>query len=360
MARGARVTPLSSEAESPPPSASASSSSSSSSSSSRSTSAPPTSPPRPRSLFGAILRGIEHLIVGCIRALPGEVRYVLTLIAFWPTVAFNRIFCWLFPSRRQLWNRIGTNIVCGSVPLRESDVEALVIQERIGAVVNMCREWNVHHQSGLYSRLGVEQLHLPTIDFDAPALEDLKKGVAFIRRHAQEGKTVYVHCKAGRGRSVALCLAYMVAHEDMTPQEADAQIRAVRPHISKKWHLPCVVHFHSSKTAEAGAGAGSAAVAGDESPSASTPVPGAAGGSGRHGAAASGAVAVPTSSSSDDSVATDASATPLIGEGETAPLAPMPRVKSSRSESATRKRPSAPSVAVLAGAGTGGGPGGLV
>ena len=43
-------------------------------------------------------------------------------------------------------------------------------------------------------------LYLPTVDDDAPTLEHLQAGCAFIEEEAARGGSVYVHCGSGIGR----------------------------------------------------------------------------------------------------------------------------------------------------------------
>ena len=58
---------------------------------------------------------------------------------------------------------------------------------------------------------GVTQLHLATVDFNnAPSQEMLRKGVEFIEEMNQNQNSVYVHCKAGRGRSATLATCYIM------------------------------------------------------------------------------------------------------------------------------------------------------
>jgi protein tyrosine phosphatase (PTP) superfamily phosphohydrolase (DUF442 family) len=73
-------------------------------------------------------------------------------------------------------------------------------------------------------------LYLPTIDDDAPTLEDLTEGVMFIEEEIERGGKVYVHCMLGVGRSVTLIAAYLVA-QGMSPEDAWRYIRRRRPFI---------------------------------------------------------------------------------------------------------------------------------
>ncbi|KAH0855139.1 hypothetical protein HID58_020461 [Brassica napus] len=43
--------------------------------------------------------------------------------------------------------------------------------------------------------------------------------------------TTYVHCKAGRGRSTTVVICYLVQHKHMTPEEAYAYVKSIRPRV---------------------------------------------------------------------------------------------------------------------------------
>jgi atypical dual specificity phosphatase len=59
--------------------------------------------------------------------------------------------------------------------------------------------------------MGVELLKISTLDFTAtPSQENIKKAVDFIMANKKKDQTVYVHCKAGRTRSVTVVACYMM------------------------------------------------------------------------------------------------------------------------------------------------------
>lgn len=96
----------------------------------------------------------------------------------------------------------------------------------ITAVVNMRVEFD-DNDAGIAPQ---RYLYLPTVDDEAPSLEQLHKGVAFIAAEVAEGGGVYVHCGAGVGRAATMVAAYLVS-TGLTPNQAWARIRAVRPFI---------------------------------------------------------------------------------------------------------------------------------
>lgn len=75
-----------------------------------------------------------------------------------------------------------------------------------------------------------QYLRLPTVDDEAPARDQLERGIAFIADQIGKGGGVYVHCGAGVGRAPTMVAAYLVA-QGLQPEEAWARIRQVRPFI---------------------------------------------------------------------------------------------------------------------------------
>jgi protein tyrosine phosphatase (PTP) superfamily phosphohydrolase (DUF442 family) len=73
-------------------------------------------------------------------------------------------------------------------------------------------------------------LYLPTVDDHAPSLEHLRQGVAFIDQEIARGGGVYIHCASGVGRAATMAAAHFV-HSGMTPEQAWARIRQVRPFV---------------------------------------------------------------------------------------------------------------------------------
>jgi len=78
----------------------------------------------------------------------------------------------------------------------------------------------------------VESLHIPTPDFCPPTTKEIKMGIDFMRRIIATGKSVYVHCKAGRGRSVVAVVCYLMEVDNMTVEEAVEFVKKRRSQIN--------------------------------------------------------------------------------------------------------------------------------
>ena len=57
---------------------------------------------------------------------------------------------------------------------------------------------------------GISLLHLPAPDMEAPGVDGLDRGVAFVREWIEQGERVLIHCQHGIGRSPLLALCVLV------------------------------------------------------------------------------------------------------------------------------------------------------
>jgi len=72
--------------------------------------------------------------------------------------------------------------------------------------------------------------YLPTVDGQAPTIEQLIEGVIFIRSLLADGGKVYIHCHAGVGRAPTMAAAYFIS-QGLGALAAIELIRKVRPFI---------------------------------------------------------------------------------------------------------------------------------
>jgi protein-tyrosine phosphatase len=148
---------------------------------------------------------------------------------FYPTLVYNvtrnRVeahFHW--------WDQVDEHILLGAVPF-PSDVLRLK-ELGVCGVVTLNESYERLVPQSLYEAHGIENLVLPTRDYlYAPSFENLCKAADFIHSYASCGKLIYVHCKAGRGRSTTVVLCYLVQYKQMTPVEAYEHVRLHRPRV---------------------------------------------------------------------------------------------------------------------------------
>ncbi len=157
------------------------------------------------------------------------VRSKLIRLIFIPTLLWNLFLGRLLKIRRW-WDELdGEPIILGALPFSR-DVTHL-LEVGVTGVINMCIEYPGPKTT--YEKYGVQQLWLPTVDFTPPRLEDIHRAIDFIDKHVASGGKVYVHCKAGRGRSATVVLCWLMHRRGLTPEQAAICLVNQRPHINK-------------------------------------------------------------------------------------------------------------------------------
>jgi len=74
-------------------------------------------------------------------------------------------------------------------------------------------------------------LWIPVVDKTAPTPDQLNLGTSFINEAVENGKTVYVHCHLGHGRSPTMVAAYFIRYKKMSPDEAIEAVRSRRSEV---------------------------------------------------------------------------------------------------------------------------------
>ncbi|XVE70523.1 hypothetical protein DITRI_Ditri10aG0079200 [Diplodiscus trichospermus] len=150
-------------------------------------------------------------------------------ILFYPTLLYN-VFRNKIQSEFRWWDEVDQFLLLGAVPFPK-DVRRLK-QLGVGGVITLNEPFETLVSTSLYHAHGIDHLVIPTRDYlFAPSISDISRAVEFIHKNASCGRTTYVHCKAGRGRSTTIVLCYLVEHKHMTPAAALEYVRCRRPRV---------------------------------------------------------------------------------------------------------------------------------
>lgn len=130
------------------------------------------------------------------------------------------------------YNRVDDTIILGALPT-PSQIRKLHKEYHVNVIVNMCAEFPGYEK--LYDELSIRQIRLETADFCIPSLDIIHKGIKEITdiKQNQPKTPIYLHCKAGRGRSAAIALCYLLRNYTLNLNEAQKLLLAKRQQVDQ-------------------------------------------------------------------------------------------------------------------------------
>lgn len=176
--------------------------------------------------------------------LSGNSATVAGYLFNWTTIPFIAVVNNVMDSRQP--SQIDDVLIIGSQP-SFWDVNNLM-ELGVKAVVNMCEEYSGPVET--YKQRGIIQLRLPTTDHSEPTIDSIHKAIEFIEKHKKLGHKVFVHCRAGRGRSGAITFCWLVkTNPNMTLIEVQNALLEKRPSVRKTLYQQpnCMKYYESIK-----------------------------------------------------------------------------------------------------------------
>jgi len=175
-------------------------------------------------LFKVVMGTVVTLyVLNQKHVLPKPLSAIVSKTLFWPTLPITisrRIGKWC--------TDIDDTVVIGGAPFGFLGYPKKLYNDYgVRGVINMCEEY--HGPCKAYKELGMNELWLPTTDHFEPSLLDLQKAVAFIQKYkdldvdSDDKGRVYVHCRAGHGRSAAVVFAWLLSQENGNISSVDLQ-----------------------------------------------------------------------------------------------------------------------------------------
>jgi atypical dual specificity phosphatase len=168
---------------------------------------------------------------GAARLLPAPLLTLAAHALFWPTLAWN--FLLVKYSQELHWydeivaEKDGRGrVILGGYPWPAWVALDLEISEKVEVAINTVAE----KPGSMFSK-EVKMINLPMRDFAEPSARAVLLCVAEIDAAFQSGQTVYVHCKAGKGRSATAVLCWLVIRKGLSVAEAQALLIAKRPQV---------------------------------------------------------------------------------------------------------------------------------
>lgn len=154
-----------------------------------------------------------------------RIKRQMARLAFFPGLWFCRAMAGLGLWRA--WHRVDEHLIMGAFP----SVRELRELHELGVrtIINLCEE----HAGDVaaISDIGLRQIHIPCLDFHAPATDRILRALEAIRNEARADRPTYLQCKAGRLRSAIVAMAWLIRERGMIPGEAVRLLRKIRPQV---------------------------------------------------------------------------------------------------------------------------------
>ncbi len=173
------------------------------------------------------------------------IYYEVTLLA---KVACHALGNWTW------WHKINDVMTLGSIPLKNLEhLDSIPAQTGAGAILTLLEPFELEHTTLFttpvlpeeWKAKGIEHKLIEMDDLGARPIDRVDEGVEFIEQQRRLGRHVYLHCKAGVGRSATVAAGWLLKYGGVrTPEEAKAFIERQRPkaiHI----HLLNLKDYHA-------------------------------------------------------------------------------------------------------------------
>lgn len=133
------------------------------------------------------------------------------------------------------WNEIIDGIILGAIPLNNyNHDDILVNEENVKYILTILDPFEIETITYIsqpvkpedWTMNNVIQKIISSSDFEPLKIDDVKEGVSFIEdcinkmKKGNENKKIYVHCKAGHGRSAIIIIAYLMKNHGMNLTDA--------------------------------------------------------------------------------------------------------------------------------------------
>lgn len=183
-------------------------------------------------VYGGVALGVSLLARGFSN--PKKLLYEISIIN---TVVLNKWDSVKYP----WWNEVTQGVYLSAQPQKSlghfEEMKKLAGGRQIHVItmleeheVNGFSPWNEAYTQNDYQILGIEQTVVDTPDFLPVPQDKIKSTVARIKEIVEDGGIVFVHCKAGRGRSATAVVCHMLENyqSELNNVDADAAIKYVK------------------------------------------------------------------------------------------------------------------------------------
>jgi protein-tyrosine phosphatase len=169
-----------------------------------------------------------------------ETKLQPNIRSLYKTVAYETSLAYTQLGQGNWWTKIDPfNIYLGGIPLKNKghleQIAALGVTKVLGVLEDFELEdgyVNSPAKVADWDTKGISFEQVKAADFLPLTEQEFDDGIEKLDKAFKAGRTIYLHCKAGKGRSVAVLIAYFMKHHKMTFDEAFTLVKNLRPQIN--------------------------------------------------------------------------------------------------------------------------------
>lgn len=159
---------------------------------------------------------------------------------FISTVIGKYIWCKYWNRSGIWWNQIDPMMILGAIPLHNlNHMELLKKGEGVGAILSILEDFELAPNFCFqpvtkedWEANGIRFLQVPAEDSHGVSSAKIQQCLDYIDQCHRDGLRVYVHCKAGKGRSASVVLSYLARHNPKPElQRMYAHLKSLREEV---------------------------------------------------------------------------------------------------------------------------------
>jgi protein-tyrosine phosphatase len=149
------------------------------------------------------------------------------------------------------WNKINNfNIYLGMIPL-EDTVDILMKECKPTSVITVLENFELQESSigkpinkAYWKKNGIRNVTIPSPDFQRMELNTLIKSVWYLEKELINNEIVYIHCKAGVGRSATIVTGYIIKHTGLSVNDALNYVKHYRKIMINDEQIKTLYSYH--------------------------------------------------------------------------------------------------------------------
>jgi protein-tyrosine phosphatase len=168
---------------------------------------------------------MAYLIIGSVASavllrpyLPSALSDFASRIIWYPSMI----------GRKFNFDKIDDKIYLGGIPRSEDDVNVL---KNLGVknIISLNRKWELYFSGEEYKKNGITLHHFECVDCQPPTLANVRDILAVVH---DTRDPVYIHCRAGKGRSAAAVGCYLIETQKLSAENAYKFTKDRRPRVN--------------------------------------------------------------------------------------------------------------------------------